>query len=181
MIIFKIFFTKAQPSSLKNHEVFQLAFVTLISWNWGCYFMLAMLGTWRCKSLKASVKIATITTPNSSNFFVVPVFFFFFACLFVFIAVRGFSPKKVGYEYISKTFFFWTGFFSFLTCVLPYCGERFPSQKCRGWIFPWLACFSILYQWNIFYFVFSLKNVNRFFYHSVLSQHNMLGSSWVGF
>ena len=75
--------------------------------------MLAMLGTWRCKSLKASVKIATITTPNSSNFFVVPVFFFFFACLFVFIAVRGFSPKKVGYEYISKTFFFWTGFFSF--------------------------------------------------------------------
>ena len=59
--------------------------------------MLAMLGTWRCKSLKASVKIATITTPNSSNFFVVPVFFFsflffFFACLFVFIAVRGFSP-----------------------------------------------------------------------------------------
>ena len=80
--------------------------------------MLAMLGTWRCKSLKASVKIATITTPNSPNFFVVPVFFFsflfFFACLFVFIAVRGFSPKKVGYEYISKTsFFFWTGFFSF--------------------------------------------------------------------
>ena len=77
--------------------------------------MLAMLGTWRCKSLKASVKIPTITTPNSSNFFVVPVFFFsfFFACLFVFIAVRGFSPKKVGYEYISKTFFFWTGFFSF--------------------------------------------------------------------
>ena len=145
MIIFKIFFTKAQPSSLKNHEVFQLAFVTLISWNWGCYFMLAMLGTWRCKSLKASVKIATITTPNSSNFFVVPVFFFFFACLFVFIAVRGFSPKKVGYEYISKTFFFWTGFFSFLTCLLSYCGEKFPSQKCRGWIFPWLACFSILY------------------------------------
>ena len=76
--------------------------------------MLAMLGTWRCKSLKASVKIATITTPTSSNFFVVPVFFLFFACLFVFIAVRGFSPKKVGYEYISKTFFFfWTGFFSF--------------------------------------------------------------------
>ena len=113
MIIFKIFFTKAQPSSLKNHEVFQLAFVTLISWNWGCYFMLAMLGTWRCKSLKASVKIATITTPNSSNFFVVPVFFFFFACLFVFIAVRGFSPKKVGYEYISKTFFFLDRFFFF--------------------------------------------------------------------
>ena len=113
MIIFKIFFTKAQPSSLKNHEVFQLAFVTLISWNWGCYFMLAMLGTWRCKSLKASVKIATITTPNSSNFFVVPVFLFFFACLFVFIAVRGFSPKKVGYEYISKTFFFLDRFFFF--------------------------------------------------------------------
>ena len=113
MIIFKIFFTKAQPSSLKNHEVFQLAFVTLISWNWGCYFMLAMLGTWRCKSLKASVKIATITTPNSSNFFVVPVFFFFFACLFVFIAVRGFSPKKVGYEYISKPFFFLDRFFFF--------------------------------------------------------------------
>ena len=118
MIIFKIFFTKAQPSSLKNHEVFQLAFVTLISWNWGCYFMLAMLGTWRYKSLKASVKIATITTSNSSNLFVVPVFsflfFFFFACLFVFIAVRGFSPKKVGYEYISKTFFFLDRFFSFL-------------------------------------------------------------------
>ena len=78
--------------------------------------MLAMLGTWRCKSLKASVKIATITTLNSSNFFVVPVFFFFFfffACLFVFIAMKGFSPKKVGYEYISKTFFFWTGFFLF--------------------------------------------------------------------
>ena len=75
--------------------------------------MLAMLGTWRCKSLKASVKIATITTPNSSNFFVVPVFFFFFACLFVFIAVRGFSPKKVGYEYISKTFFFLDRFFFF--------------------------------------------------------------------
>ena len=122
MIIFKIFFTKAQPSSLKNHEVFQLAFVTLISWNWGCYFMLAMLGTWRCKSLKASVKIATITTLNSSNFFVVPVFFFFFfffACLFVFIAMKGFSPKKVGYEYISKTFFFWTGFFLFwIVCLL---------------------------------------------------------------
>ena len=149
MIIFKIFFTKAQPSSLKNHEVFQLAFVTLISWNWGCYFMLAMLGTWRCKSLKASVKIATITTTNSSNFFCCTGFFlffsFFFACLFVFIAVRGFSPKKVGYEYISKTFFFLDRFFSFLTCLLSYCGERFPSQKCRGWIFPWLACFSILY------------------------------------
>ena len=113
MIISKIFFTKAQPSSLKNHEVFQLAFVTLISWNWGCYFMLAMLGTWRCKSLKASVKIATITTPNSSNFFVVPAFFLFFACLFVFIAVRGFSPKKVGYEYISKTLFFLDRFFFF--------------------------------------------------------------------
>ena len=123
MIIFKIFFTKAQPSSLKNHEVFQLAFVTLISWNWGCYFMLAMLGTWRCKSLKASVKIATITTSNSSNFFVVPVFsflFFFFACLFVLIAVRGFSPKKVGYEYISKTFFFFgpVFFFFWLVCFL---------------------------------------------------------------
>ena len=79
--------------------------------------MLAMLGTWRCKSLKASVKIATITTSNSSNFFVVPVFsflfFFFFACLFVFIAVRGFSPKKVGYEYISKTFFFFGPVFFF--------------------------------------------------------------------
>ena len=80
--------------------------------------MLAMLGTWRCKSLKASVKIPTITTPNSSNFFLLYRFFsflFFFACLFVFIAVRGFSTKKVGYEYISKTFFFffWTGFFSF--------------------------------------------------------------------
>ena len=148
MIIFKIFFTKAQPSSLKNHEVFQLAFVTLISWNWGCYFMLAMLGTWRCKSLKASVKIATIITSNSSNFFGCTGFFFsfFFSCLFVFIAVRGFSPKKVGYEYISKTFFFfWTGFFLFLTCLLSYCGEGFPCQKCRGWIFPWLACFSILY------------------------------------
>ena len=117
MIIFKIFFTKAQPSSLKNHEVFQLAFVTLISWNWGCYFMLAMLGTWRCKSLKASVKIATITTTNSSNFFCCTGFFlffsFFFACLFVFIAVRGFSPKKVGYEYISKTFFFFGPVFFF--------------------------------------------------------------------
>ena len=115
MIIFKIFFTKAQPSSLKNHEVFQLAFVTLISWNWGCYFMLAMLGTWRCKSLKASVKIATIITSNSSNFFGCTGFFFsfFFSCLFVFIAVRGFSPKKVGYEYISKTFFFLDRFFFF--------------------------------------------------------------------
>ena len=145
MIIFKIFFTKAQPSSLKNHEVFQLAFVTLISWNWGCYFMLAMLGTWKCKSLKASVKIATITTPNSSNFFVVPVFFFFLlVCLFL-LRWEVLSPKKVGYEYISKTFFFLDRFFSFLTCLLSYCGERFPSQKCRGWIFPWLACFSILY------------------------------------
>ena len=117
MIIFKIFFTKAHPSSLKNHEVFQLAFVTLISWNWGCYFMLAMLGTWRCKSLKASVKIATITTTNSSNFFCCTGFFlffsFFFACLFVFIAVRGFSPKKVGYEYISKTFLFLDRIFFF--------------------------------------------------------------------
>ena len=49
--------------------------------------MLAMLGTWRCKSLKASVKIATITTSNSSNFFVVLVFsflfFFLLVCLFL--------------------------------------------------------------------------------------------------
>ena len=119
MIIFKIFFTKAQPSSLKNHEVFQLAFVTLISWNWGCYFMLAMLGTWRCKSLKASVKIATITTPNSSNFFVVPVFFFSF--LFFFLLVCLFllrwevsPPKKSGMNIFPRLFFFfWTGFFSF--------------------------------------------------------------------
>ena len=120
MIIFKIFFTKAQPSSLKNHEVFQLAFVTLISWNWGCYFMLAMLGTWRCKSLKASVKIATITTPNSSNFFVVPVFFFFLlVCLFL-LRWEVSPPKKSGMN-IFPTFFFFFGpvFFLFwLVCFL---------------------------------------------------------------
>ena len=148
MIIFKIFFTKAQPSSLKNHEVFQLAFVTLISWNWGCYFMLAMLGTWRCKSLKASVKLATITTPNSSNFFVVPVFFFSFFSLLVCLFLLRWEvspPKKSGMNIFPRLLFFWTGFFLFLTCLLSYWGERFPSQKCRGWIFPWLACFSILY------------------------------------
>ena len=113
MIIFKIFFTKAQPSSLKNHEVFQLAFVTLISWNWGCYFMLAMLGTWRCKSLKASVKIATITIPNSSNFFVVRFFSFF--CLFVcFYCGERFLPLKSRvWIYFQDFFFFGTGFFSF--------------------------------------------------------------------
>ena len=149
MIIFKIFFTRAQPSSLKNHEVFQLAFVTLISWNWGCYFMLAMLGTWRCKSLKASVKLATITTSNSSNFFVVPVFsflFFFFllVCLFL-LRWEVSPPKESGMNIFRRLFFFWTGFFLFLTCLLSYCGEGFPCQKCRGWIFPWLACFSILY------------------------------------
>ena len=147
MIIFKIFFTKAQPSSLKNHEVFQLAFVTLISWNWGCYFMLAMLGTWRCKSLKASVKIATIITSNSSNFFGCTGFlfsFFFLVCLFL-LRWEVSPPKKSGMNIFPRLFFFWTGFFSFLTCLLSYCGERFPSQKCRGWIFPWLACFSILY------------------------------------
>ena len=75
--------------------------------------MLAMLGTWKCKSLKASVKIATITTPNSSNFFVVPVFFFFLlVCLFL-LRWEVLSPKKVGYEYISKTFFFLDRFFFF--------------------------------------------------------------------
>ena len=159
MIIFKIFFTKAQPSSLKNHEVFQLAFVTLISWNWGCYFMLAMLGTWRCKSLKASVKIATITIPNSSNFFVVRFFSFF--CLFVcFYCGERFLPRKSRVWIYFQNFFF---FFGFLTCLLPYCGERFPSQKCRGCIFPWLACFSILYQWNIFYFVFFPKKCKQIF------------------
>ena len=113
MIIFKIFFTKAQPSSLKNHEVFQLAFVTLISWNWGCYFMLAMLGTWRCKSLKASVKIATITTPNSSNFFVVPVFFFFLlVCLFL-LRWEVSPPKKSGMNIFPRLFFFLDRFFFF--------------------------------------------------------------------
>ena len=58
--------------------------------------MLAMFGTWRCKSLKASVKIATITTLNSSNFFVVPVFFFFFFFfLFVcFFCDERFLPQK---------------------------------------------------------------------------------------
>ena len=113
MIIFKIFFTKAQPSSLKNHEVFQLAFVTLISWNWGCYFMLAMLGTWRCKSLKASVKIATITTPNSSNFFVVPVFFFFLlVCLFL-LRWEVSPPKKSGMNIFPRLFFFGPVFFFF--------------------------------------------------------------------
>ena len=112
MIIFKIFFTKAQPSSLKNHEVFQLAFVTLISWNWGCYFMLAILGTWRCKSLKASVKIATITTLNSSNFFVVPVFFFFFFCLFVcFYCDERFLPQKSRVWIYFQDFFFLDRFF----------------------------------------------------------------------
>ena len=119
MIIFKIFFTKAQPSSLKNHEVFQLAFVTLISWNWGCYFMLAMLGTWRCKSLKASVKIATITTPNSSNFFVVPVFFFFLlVCLFL-LRWEVSPPKKSGMNIFPRLFFL-DRFFSFfcLVCFL---------------------------------------------------------------
>ena len=113
MIIFKIFFTKAQPSSLKNHEVFQLAFVTLISWNWGCYFMLAMLGTWRCKSLKASVKIATITTPNSSNFFVVPVIFFFLlVCLFL-LRWEVSPPKKSGMNIFPRLFFFLDRFFFF--------------------------------------------------------------------
>ena len=113
MIIFKIFFTKAQPSSLKNHEVFQLAFVTLISWNWGCYFMLAMLGTWRCKSLKASVKIATITTPNSSNFFVVPVFFFFLlVCLFL-LRWEVSPTKKSGMNIFPRLFFFLDRFFFF--------------------------------------------------------------------
>ena len=113
MIIFKIFFTKAQPSSLKNHEVFQLAFVTLISWNWGCYFMLAMLGTWRCKSLKASVKIATITTPNSSNFFVVPVFFFFLlVCLFL-LRWEVSPPKKSGMNIFPRLFFFFLDRFFF--------------------------------------------------------------------
>ena len=150
MIIFKIFFTKAQPSSLKNHEVFQLAFVTLISWNWGCYFMLAMLGTWRCKSLKASVKIPTITTPNSSNFFLLYRFFsflfFLLVCLFL-LRWEVSPPKKSGMNIFPRLFFFFFGpvFFLFLTCLLSYCGERFPSQKCRRWIFPWLACFSILY------------------------------------
>ena len=124
MIIFKIFFTKAQPSSLKNHEVFQLAFVTLISWNWGCYFMLAMLGTWRCKSLKASVKIATITTTNSSNFFCCTGFFLFFSflfCLFVcFYCGERFLPQKSRvWIYFQDFFFFWTGFFLFwLVCFL---------------------------------------------------------------
>ena len=120
MIIFKIFFTKAQPSSLKNHEVFQLlAFVTLISWNWGCYFMIAMLGTWRCKSLKASVKIATITTPNSSNFFVVPVFFFFLlVCLFL-LRWEVSPPKKSGMNIFPRLFFFGPVFFLFwLVCFL---------------------------------------------------------------
>ena len=113
MIIFKIFFTKAQPSSLKNHEVFQLAFVTLISWNWGCYFMLAMLGTWKCKSLKASVKIATITTPNSSNFFVVPVFFFFLlVCLFL-LRWEVSPPKKSGMNIFPRLFIFLDRFFFF--------------------------------------------------------------------
>ena len=115
MIIFKIFFTKAQPSSLKNHEVFQLAFVTLISWNWGCYFMLAMLGTWRCKSLKASVKIATIITSNSSNFFVVPVFsflFFLLVCLFL-LRWEVSPPKKSGMNIFPRLFFFLERFFSF--------------------------------------------------------------------
>ena len=113
MIIFKIFFTKAQPSSLKNHEVFQLAFVTLISWNWGCYFMLAMLGTWRCKSLKASVKMATITIPNSSNFFVVRFFSFF--CLFVcFYCGERFLPRKSRvWIYFQDFFFFLDRFFFF--------------------------------------------------------------------
>ena len=121
MIIFKIFFTKAQPSSLKNHEVFQLAFVTLISWNWGCYFMLAMLGTWRCKSLKGSVKIATITTPNFSNFFVVPVFFFFFFCLFAcFYCGERFLPQKSRvWIYFQDFSFFGPDFFLFwLVCFL---------------------------------------------------------------
>ena len=118
MIIFKIFFTKAQPSSLKNHEVFQLAFVTLISWNWGCYFMLAMLGTWRCKSLKASVKIATITTPNSSNFFCCTGFFLFFSfffCLFVcFYCGERFLPQKSRvWIYFQDFFFFGPVFFFF--------------------------------------------------------------------
>ena len=120
MIIFKIFFTKAQPSSLKNHEVFQLAFVTLISWNWGCYFMLAMLGTWRCKSLKASVKIATITTPNSSNFFVVPVFFFFLlVCLFL-LRWEVSPPKKSGMNIFPRLFFFFgpVFFLFWLVCFL---------------------------------------------------------------
>ena len=122
MIIFKIFFTKAQPSSLKNHEVFQLAFVTLISWNWGCYFLLAMLGTWRCKSLKASVKIATITTSNSSNFFVVPVFsflfFFLLVCLFL-LRWEVSPPKKSGMNIFPRLFFFGPVFFFFwLVCFL---------------------------------------------------------------
>ena len=122
MIIFKIFFTKAQPSSLKNHEVFQLAFVTLISWNWGCYFMLAMLGTWRCKSLKASVKIATIITSNSSNFFgctgfLFSFFFFLFVC---FYCGERFLPQKSRvWIYFQDFFFFGPVFFFFwLVCFL---------------------------------------------------------------
>ena len=80
--------------------------------------MLAMLGTLRCKKLKASVKIPTITTPNSSHFFVVPVFFFsflFFACLFVcFYCGERFLPLKSRvWIYFQDFFFFWTGFFSF--------------------------------------------------------------------
>ena len=118
MIIFKIFFTKAQPSSLKNHEVFQLAFVTLISWNWGCYFMLAMLGTWRCKSLKASVKIATITTPNSSNFFCCTGFFLFFSFFFLHVCLfllrwEVSPPKKSGMNIFPRLFFFGPVFFFF--------------------------------------------------------------------
>ena len=150
MIIFKIFSTKAQPSSLKNHEVFQLAFVTLISWNWGCYFMLAMLGTWRCKSLKASVKIATITTPNSSIFFCFTGFFSFFfffffllVCLFL-LRWEVSPPKKSGMNIFPILFFFGPVFFFFdLFAFLLRWEVSVP--KMSGWIFPWLACFSILY------------------------------------
>ena len=92
----------------------------------------------RRKSLKACVKIATITIPRFlffSFFYCTGFFLFlflFFACLFFLIAVRGFSLKKVGYEYISKTFFLLDRFFSFFDLFAFLLRWKFSVPKMLG-------------------------------------------------